>query len=248
MHVHIVMAHPEPASYNAALIQRAKQALEQCGHQVTTCDLHAQSFDPVERGEHYAARLDSQHFAPLAEQRHAWHAQAIPADVAEQLTALEQADLLILQFPLWWHGPPAILKGWFDRVFLSGGIYTSRRRYDSGNFRGRKALLSVTSGAPEQAFGPGARGGDPKVMLWPLHYSLHYLGFSVLEPNWVHGVQGHGYTYETHALLQARLERKLDAWSQRLQAIACETALPFPGWSDWDDDGQPLRKAADPDG
>src|SRR6056297_3040885 len=53
---------------------------------------------------------------------------------------------VILQFPLWWHGPPAILKGWFDRTFPSGGVYTSRMRYDDGFFKGKQAVLSVTAG------------------------------------------------------------------------------------------------------
>lgn len=79
---------------------------------------------------------------------------------------------------------------------MSGGLYTSRMRYDTGYFRGKRAMVSITTGAPEQAFGPGSRGGDFDVMLWPVQYSLHYMGFTVLPPFISYGVQGHGYSYE----------------------------------------------------
>jgi NAD(P)H dehydrogenase (quinone) len=102
-----------------------------------------------------------------------------------------------------------MLKGWMDRVFVSGGLYTSRMRYDAGYFRGRRAQVSITTGAPKAAFGPGSRGGDFDTMLWPIHYSLHYMGFSVLPPFISYGVQGHGYSYENKSSLQDRLKRNL---------------------------------------
>ncbi len=67
-----------------------------------------------------------------------------------------------------------ILKGWFDRVFVSGGLYSSRKRYGAGHFRGKRAICSVTTGAPEHAFGPKARGGDLDAILWPIERSLYY--------------------------------------------------------------------------
>lgn len=240
MQVHIVHAHPEPRSFNAALTGRARDALSAQGHGVTVSDLYALGFDPVERGAHYPSRRDPEAFAALAEQRHAWSADALPGDVAREIAALEAADLVILQFPLWWHGTPAILKGWFDRVFLSGGLYTSRMRYDAGYFRGKRALLSVTSGAPEAAFGPGARGGDPAVMLWPVQYSLHYLGFDVLPAFWSFGVQGHGYGYEGQEAAEARLAGRLDDWAAHVADLDGVAPLPFPGWQDWDAEGRAL--------
>jgi NAD(P)H dehydrogenase (quinone) len=240
MQVHIVQAHPEPTSFNGALAARAQAALQAEGDTVTLSDLYASGFDPVERAAHYRRRADSSTFSALAEQRHAWETGTVPEAVRAEIDALEAADLLILQFPLWWHGPPAILKGWFDRVFLSGGLYDSRTRYDTGHFRGRRAILSVTSGAPEAAFGPGARGGDPAVMLWPLHYSLHYMGFEVLRPFWTFGVQGHGYSYQDEALHTARLREQLERWGTRVCALDTEPAMRFPTWRDWDANGSPL--------
>lgn len=239
MRVRLIQAHPEPQSYNGALSARLRAALVEAGHEVSFQDLVASGFDPVEAPRHYADRADPAVFAPLAEQRHGWKADGLPEDVRREIAALESADLLILQFPLWWHGPPAVLKGWFDRVFVSGGLYTSRMRYDTGYFRGKRALVSVTSGAPEAAFGPGARGGDFDTMLWPVQYSLHYLGFSVLPPFISYGVQGHGYAYEGAESLRERLVRNLDEWARYVLAADDHAPLVFPGWEDWDADGAP---------
>lgn len=237
MHTHIVHAHPEPASYNGALTRAAGTTLEHQGGTVTTSDLQESGFDPVESARHYADRAQSHRFSPLAEQRHAWNADSLPEDVLKEIGNLERADLVILQFPLWWHGPPAILKGWMDRVFVSGGLYTSRMRYGTGYFRGRRAIVSVTTGAPRAAFGPGSRGGDFETMLWPVQYSLHYMGFSVLPPFISYGVQGHGYSYENQNSLEERLRENLAAWSLHLAELGDVKPLWFPDWPDWNEDG-----------
>lgn len=239
MHVLIVQAHPEPGSFNGQLTTVACAALEAARQRVTISDLYAQNFDPLEAGRQYHHRLDPSRFVPLAEQRHASQRGALPPDVLAEIEKLEAADLLLLQFPLWWHGPPAMLKGWFDRVFVSGRIYRSRKRYDSGHFRGKRALLSVTTGAPAAAFGPGARGGDMEVMLWPLHYSLHYLGFSVLAAHCHFEASGHGYSYGSQQETQRRLREDIAAWRRRVVRLSEERPLSFPGWDDWDEAGRP---------
>lgn len=215
----------------------AHSALVGGGGTVTVSDLYQSGFDPVERSDHYANRNDPDSFAALGEQRHAWSTDTLPDDVEREIKWLENADLLVLQFPLWWHGLPAILKGWMDRVFVSGGLYSSRMRYDAGYFQGRRALVSVTTGAPQAAFGPGCRGGDFETMLWPIQYSLHYMGFSVLPPFISYGVQGHGYSYEDETSLRNRLEHNLDAWSTYLSALDSVEPLKFPVWADWNADG-----------
>jgi NAD(P)H dehydrogenase (quinone) len=238
MHALIVHSHPERTSFNGALKDTAVLTLRRLGHRVAVSDLYAEGFDPVEAPRHYRDRADSARFAALAEQRHASEEGALPADVRREIARLERADLVILQFPLWWHAQPAMLKGWFDRVFVSGGLYSSTMRYDRGYFRGRRALLSVTSGAPAAAFGPGGRGGDMAQLLWPIHYSLHYMGFTVLPPFLAHGVQGHGYAYRDTADFAGELERLKQDWSRRLEALDQDRPLAFPGWDDWDADGR----------
>lgn len=242
MHTHIVHAHPEPASYNGALTRAAGRALRERGGTVTVSDLYRANFDPVERADHYAERISVDSFATLGEQRHAWNTCTLPKDVSSEIDKLQRADLVILQFPLWWHGPPAMLKGWMDRIFVSGGLYTSRMRYDAGYFRGRRALVSITTGAPKAAFGPGSRGGDFDTMLWPIQYSLHYMGFSVLPPFISYGVQGHGYSYENKSSLQDRLKRNLSDWHSHLSNLDHAEPLSFPGWADWNEDGSAVVK------
>lgn len=240
MNVLIVLAHPNPHSFNASMTRRAVESLEACGASVLVSDLYAQGFDPVEDARHYPDPLDAGAFSPLAEQRHAYEAGQIPTDVAREIERLEWSDLVILQFPLWWHAQPAILKGWYDRVFLSGGLYTSRMRYDAGYFRGRRAVCSVTSGAPAAAFGPGGRGGDIETLLWPIQYSLHYMGFSVLPPMLSFGVQGPGYSYQSEDDLARHLQERLDSWGARVPRLLREAPLRFPGWDDWDKEGRAM--------
>lgn len=244
MYALIVNCHPEPKSFNGALTERARDSLTAEGWNVVVSNLYGEAFDPVERAENYTHREQQDVFAPLGEQRHAWQNHALPDDVTREIARLEQADLVIFQFPLWWHSVPAILKGWFDRVFVSGGLYSSRKRYDAGHFRGKRAVCSVTTGAPAKAFGPGARGGDLETMLWPVEYSLHYMGFSVLPRFVSFGVQGNGYAYQGEESLKVHLSDTLDAWSAHVLTLPGATPLIFPGWADWDADGAPLTNRA----
>jgi NAD(P)H dehydrogenase (quinone) len=48
----------------------------------------------------------------------------------DEIGSIDRADVLALQYPMWWHLPPAILKGWFDRVFAYGEVYGSQRRFE----------------------------------------------------------------------------------------------------------------------
>ncbi len=240
----IVHCHPEPNSFNGALTERAREALSAAGWDVVVSDLYSEAFDPVEKAAHYLRRERQDVFAPLGEQRHAWQNNALPEDVTREIARLEQADLVIFQFPLWWHSVPAILKGWFDRVFVSGGLYSSRKRYDTGHFRGKRAICSVTTGAPVEAFGPGGRGGEFDTMLWSAEYSLHYMGFSVLPRFVSYGVQGHGYAYRSEDALKAHLSDTLDAWGEHVLTLPGAIPMDFPGWADWDADGAPLARRA----
>ena len=238
MHALIVHCHPEPASFNGALADAARTTLRELGFSVNISDLYRQGFDPCESAEHYANRDNAAVFSPLAEQRHAFETGTLPEDVQREIARLERADLVVFQFPIWWHGQPAMLKGWFDRVFVNGGLYSCAMRYDRGHFRGRKAVCSVTTGAPEAAFGPCSRGGDIEQILWSTHYSLHYMGFLVLPPFVAFGIQGRGYEYEDHDSNDCRLARCREAWKERLQRLDRDIPLRFQGWDDWDATGR----------
>ena len=102
---------------------------------------------------------------------------------------------MLPQFPLWWHAQPPIMKGWFDRVLVFGGLYSGSKRYDNGHFAGKKAICSVTTGSPEKTFMPFGRAGNMVEWLWPIHSSLYYVGFDVLPPPVSSGAQGGGIPY-----------------------------------------------------
>ncbi len=236
MNVLIVLAHPERQSFNGALADVAAATLKEQGHQVLLDDLYGEGFDPVERPGFYPHR-DKATFAPLTEQRRHHESGGLPEEVTREIQRLEWADLLILQFPLWWHAQPAILKGWFDRVLVYGGLYTGQRRYNRGHFRGRRAICSVTAGSPEKAFMPFGRAGNMAEWLWPIHSSLYYVGYDVLPPEVNYGVQGGGIQYQDESGFREQLEQSKVDWEQRLTGLQTETAIPFTGWEDWDGQG-----------
>ena len=118
--------------------------LEAASWTATVSDLYAMGFDPCERREHCGGRINPHRFDVQAEQRHASENGTLPAHVIEELGRMDRADLLVLQYPMWWHLPPAMLKGWFDRVLAYGAAYTSSKRCENGRFVGKRAMLSVT--------------------------------------------------------------------------------------------------------
>lgn len=236
-HALIVLAHPEPKSFNAQLAQLAADHLTAGGYVVEVSDLYAQRFDPLEAPHHYAVRRDLDWFRPQDEQCHAAEADAVPTDVHAEIDKLDRASLLLLQYPMWWYQPPAMLKGWLDRVLTYGGVYTSRVRYDRGRYRGRRAMLSVTTGAPEETFAYNGRNGDVALLLWPMCFTLAYVGYTVLPPFVSFGVEA-GIAYSTPTTLMERLEQHRRALAARLDTLASVAPMRFNGWDDWDETGR----------
>jgi NAD(P)H dehydrogenase (quinone) len=180
----IVHAHPEPASFNAAMCARARDALVQAGHEVVVSDLYAEGFNPVAGRHDFTGAADPAMFHYQTEQAHAARHGTFAADIAREQRRLADADLLILQFPLWWGGVPAILKGWGERVFAYGFGYADGLRFDTGVFRGRRAMVSLTTGGPPARFGAGAVYGElDRQVLWQIqHLGLEYMGYEVEPP------------------------------------------------------------------
>lgn len=237
MHAHIVLAHPEPASYNAHLAARARHALETGGWSVSVTDLYAAGFDPCEGPVHYPQRHEPARFDAQAEQRHASERGTLPAEVRREIDCLDRAELLILQYPMWWHLPPAILKGWMDRVFVYGEVYVSRQRFENGRFRGRRALVSVTVGTSAATYAHDGRSGDIDLLLWPVHFTLAYVGYSVLRP-WVsYGVEA-GLRYSDPAVVAERLAENADAFSAALGSLDGRGEIPFNRMAEWGEDGR----------
>lgn len=82
--------------------------------------------------------------------------ETLAEDIRLEVEKVQWCDRLILNFPIFWFSAPAILKGWIDRVFVSGRFYGGKRFYDQGGMRGKQAMLSVTLGGQPHMFGPEA--------------------------------------------------------------------------------------------
>ena len=183
MNILIVHAHPEPKSFTTAMKDLAVTHFEEAGDHVQLSDLYAMGWNPVASAEDFGKRRDSGYLTYALEQRHAFETESLASDIAGEVEKLLWADLVIFSFPVYWFSVPAILKGWFDRVLLSGPIYGGKRFYDKGGLRGKKAMLACTLGGRDHMFGPDAIHGEIEVMLRPiLRGTLYYTGFEVLPP------------------------------------------------------------------
>ncbi len=183
MKVLIVYAHEEPKSFNGALKNTAIRTFEEAGHRVLVSDLYRMKFKAVADGEDFLERRDKHALKRQAEEKTAMELGTLAHDILEEQKKLLECDLLLLQFPLWWFGMPAVLKGWVDRVLSMGFAYGGGQWYDTGSLKGRRAMLSVTTGGPDFMYSPLGCNGDMEKILFPIqHGILYFCGFEVLPP------------------------------------------------------------------
>lgn len=184
MNVLIVYAHPEPKSFNGAMKDVAVETLTAAGHEVVVSDLYAMGFDPVAgRGDMTGELTNPDFFSLATEQTAAYETGRTTLKIVGEMHKLQSADFVIFQFPVWWFGAPAILKGWADRVFARGFAYMPGRKYDTGMFKGKLAMIAATTGTSADTYAPDGIDGDILTVLWPLHNGLlRYSGFDVLPP------------------------------------------------------------------
>lgn len=117
------------------------------------------------------------------EQNHAQTTVTVCTEVVLEQAKVAWADLVIFQFPMWWFSMPALLKGWVDRVLSRGFAYSSGRKYETGHLKGKRAMLSLTTGTASTLYSPNGIDGDLHHILWPIHNGiLAYTGFTVLTP------------------------------------------------------------------
>ena len=235
MHTHILLAHPEPQSLNATLANISGEVTSALGTTTSISDLYGQNFDPAEGGTHYATRSDDTFFHTQTEQRYSADHATLPEDVQQEMDKLLACDLLIVHFPLWWFGPPAMLKGWMDRVFVYGQIYSSQRRYDKGTCHGKKMLACVTTGASEDSCAYNGREGDTKLVLWPALFPFRYIGFDVLEPAIFHGVGGVA-SIEDGAEGKDQIAQITSEWRSVLEGLASRPSIQYNDDEDFGED------------
>jgi NAD(P)H dehydrogenase (quinone) len=128
-HVHIVYAHPSERSFTREILDAFVDGLVGAGHTFTLSDLYAMGFRPELSAAEY--ERETAHRADLP----------IPDDVAAEHARLNAADVWAFIYPVWWSDCPALLKGWFDRVWTVGFAYRP-----AGLRVARRALLLCTTG------------------------------------------------------------------------------------------------------
>ena len=151
MRAMVVIGHPAPASFNHALAEAVRGAWQEAGCKVAYRDLSAEGFDPLLTAEEARG--------------HPSRDALVQAHIAE----LQSCDLMAVIHPNCWGAPPAIMKGWIDRVFAPGAAYGFAKGDDRGDvpqglLRARAALVLNTGNTPldrEQAV-----FGDPLDRMW----------------------------------------------------------------------------------
>jgi NAD(P)H dehydrogenase (quinone) len=164
MNVLVIYAHPNPKSFNHAVVEEFTKGLVDAGHAYEIVDLYAEKFDPL-------INLDD-----LGQ----YSGQPVPQDVLGQQASVSRADAMVFIGPIHGWSVPAMLKGWIDRVLSHGFAY---RLDETGNVEGllhhEKALFVVTMGFPEQVFrGTGAEDAFKKVYL---DLTLEFMGVKSAE-------------------------------------------------------------------
>ncbi len=228
MNVFIIHAHPEPRSFTTALKDAAVDELARRGHQVEVSDLYAMQFDPVAKRDDFTSQQEGEYLVYALEQRKALAAGSLAADIAAEVEKLKRADLILLSFPMFWFSVPAVMKGWIDRVLLSGLCYGGRRFYDQGGLRGKRMLAAFTLGSRETMFGAQAIHGELEAMLRPLlRGTFYYVGCDVLEPF---------VAWHVPYITAAERASILIRYRARLATIESDIPLTYPSLNDFDEE------------
>lgn len=130
----IILAHPKSTSFCASIARTSVRTLRALGHTVSLRDLYRMDFDPrLQAGE-----------IPV------YTGYAPAADVVDERRRLSRVDSFIFVYPFWFNAPPAILKGYVDRVFSMGFGYRPGSGGSEPLLTGKSLISVSTSGAPEQ--------------------------------------------------------------------------------------------------
>ena len=132
----VVYAHPNPQSFNHAILESFTGGLAEAGNTYEVVDLYDINFNPCLSGDDFAKFM----------------AGKAPDDIQAQQEKVSEADGLVFIHPIWWTGPPAILKGWIDRVFSMGFAYMidEKEGHPVGLLKNQKALVINTAGGTEE--------------------------------------------------------------------------------------------------
>jgi len=146
MQISVILAHPRPGSFNHAIASAAAEALLNARRTVNFHDLYAEKFDPLLTADELGSE------PPTSPQ------------VRAHTREITSADGIVIVHPNWWAQPPAILKGWVDRVIRQGIAYEFRAEGPVGLLKAKAAVVFNTSNTPlDQEM---TLYGDPLQNLW----------------------------------------------------------------------------------
>lgn len=229
MHALVVTAHPNPHSLTGKLARVTRSALEGAGYSVEESDLYAMGWDPAVRLADYG---DADGETVSTRSKHAYESGALAPEIVVEQDKIRRADLLVLLFPMWWHGMPAMLKGWFDRVFVNGFAFGLQdeaglpRKYGDGGLAGRRVLAVITAGDRAESFEPRGLNGDLEELFFPfLHGTAWYAGMEALRPHLVAGVDRTGWD---------RFDQEVDRLRERIAGLGTEGPIPYRALADGD--------------
>ena len=151
MKISVILAHPEEGSFNHAIAQAAEDRLTANGHTVMLHDLYQEGSGPLLPGEEIPKGA------------------SLPPMIARHCAEIAQAEGIVIVHPNWWGMPPAILKGWVDRVIRPGVAYgfvagDSGEGVPVGLLKARAALVFNTSNT--EAERERTVFGDPLETIW----------------------------------------------------------------------------------
>ncbi len=136
MNVLIIYAHPNPRSFNRAILDAVETTLRERGHAIRIHDLYQMQCRAVLDGEDLLRN---------------WRGD-LPADTRREQDAILWARKLVFIYPIWWFGPPAILKGWIDRVFTCKFAFDFGPSGMTGLLTHEKAMVINTLGGDEATY------------------------------------------------------------------------------------------------
>jgi NAD(P)H dehydrogenase (quinone) len=234
--------HTQNPCRSQAISRTVQLPLEIAGHEVIVSDLYAMEWKAVYDAKDFPERKDSPPLNYDKASREAFETGTQAADIAEEQRKLLWADVVILQFPMWWYAMPAILKGWVDRVYAYGfaygvGVHSGGRwgdRFGEGTLKGRRSMIAMTVGGRMAHYGPRGVNGTMDDLLWPIqHGVLFYPGMDIVPPT---------IFYEVGNTSAEAIESMTQTYIERLLNIQSVDPIPFRSQNGGDyDDVQVLK-------
>ncbi|ASO08433.1 MULTISPECIES: NAD(P)H-dependent oxidoreductase [Flavobacteriaceae] len=240
MNILIVYAHPEPKSLNGSIKDFYFDYFNAQGNQVKVSDLYAMNWKAVADGNDFIEYNEKERLNYMQSSGAAFANKTQTQDIGHEQEKLLWANFIIFQFPLWWFGMPAIMKGWVDRVFAFGFAYGTGKyggkywgnRYGDGTLKGKKAMLSVTIGGRKPQYEETGINGHIDDLLFPIqHGMLWYAGISVIPPE---------VLYQAHSISENELKIYLEKLKTKLDSLEDYPVVPyrFQNHGDYNDQQQ----------